>query len=63
MMMMYDLGMECPIGAMTLTLKRGKEHATKHRNPNPTTEEIWQKKHRNHCLSESGSARNADASR
>ena len=61
-MMMCDLGMECPIGAMTQMRKRGKEHA-KHRNPNPTTEEIWQTKHRNPCLNKSGSARNADASR
>ena len=61
-MMMYDLGMECPIGAMRLMRKRGKEHA-KHRNPNPTSEEIWHTKHRNPCLRKSGLALNADASR
>ena len=59
-MMMYDLGMECPIGAMRLMRKRGKEHA-KHRNPNPTSEEIWHTKHRNPCLRKSGSARNAES--
>ena len=28
-MMMCDLGMECPIGRMTLMRKQGKEHVAK----------------------------------